>query len=146
MVSYSFAESKVTALVGGEKPGSFDYRHNLTVIAGYQLTNEWLVGMKLRYTTGRPYTPFDEAASTANGRGISDFNNFNGSRFKDYNRLDLRVDKKWNLKSMSIVTYFELQNVFNVTNEYQYFWNEYKNKQGVIYQWAFLAGLVFNFR
>jgi hypothetical protein len=138
MVSYSFAESKVTALVGGEKPGSFDYRHNLTVIAGYQLTNEWLIGMKLRYTTGRPYTPFDEAASTAIGRGISDFNNFNGSRFKDYNRLDLRVDKKWNLKGISIITYFELQNVFNVTNEYQYFWNEYKNKQGTIYQWAFL--------
>lgn len=72
------------------------------------------------------------------GRGVSDFNNFNGARYKDYNRLDLRVDKKWNFKGLSIVTYFELQNVFNTENVYQYFWNEYKNTQGTIYQWKFL--------
>lgn len=138
MINYSLAESKVTGLSGGEKPGSFDYRHNITIIAGYQLSNNWLVGLKFRYTTGRPYTPFDAAASTFYGRGISDFNNFNGSRYKDYNRLDLRVDKKWNFKGLSIVTYFELQNVFNKENVYQYFWNEYKNVEGTIYQWKFL--------
>ncbi len=138
MINYSLSESKVTGLVGGEKPGSFDYRHNLTIIAGYQLTNDWLVGLKFRYTTGRPYTPYDIALSTYAGRGVSDFNNFNGSRFKDYNRLDLRVDKKWNFKGWSIVSYIELQNVFNTENVYQYFWNEYKNTQGTIYQWKFL--------
>lgn len=138
MLSYSFAESRVTALVGGEKPGDFDYRHNFTIIAGYQLSNEWLVGLKFRYTTGRPYTPFDVEASIVSGKGIADFNNFNGSRYRDYNRLDLRVDKKWNFKKLSIVTYFELQNVFNTTNVYQYFWNQYRNEQGTIYQWAFL--------
>jgi hypothetical protein len=138
MLNYSLAESRVTALRGGEKPGSFDYRHNLTVIAGYQITNDWLVGIKFRYTTGRPYTPFDIAASTYYGRAIADFNDFNGARYKDYNRLDIRVDKKWNFKHMSIVTYLEFQNVFNVQNVYTYFWNEYKNVQGTIYQWAFL--------
>lgn len=138
MINYSLSESKVTGLEGGEKPGSFDYRHNLTVIAGYQLTNDWLVGLKFRYTTGRPYTPFDINASTIVGRGVSDFNNFNGSRYKDYNRLDLRVDKKWNFKNLSIVTYIELQNTFNTENVYSYFWNEYKNEQGTIYQWKFL--------
>ena len=138
MINYSLSESKVTGLEGGERPGSFDYRHNLTIIAGYQLSNDWLVGLKFRYTTGRPYTPFDIAASIIVGRGVSDFNNFNGARFKDYNRLDLRVDKKWNFKGLSIVSYIELQNVFNTENVYQYFWNEYKNTQGTIYQWKFL--------
>lgn len=138
MINYSLTESKVTALVGGEKPGSFDYRHNLTIIAGYQLANDWLIGLKFRYTTGRPYTPFDITASTIAGRGVSDFNNFNGSRFKNYNRLDLRVDKKWNFKNLSIVSYIELQNVFNTENVYQYFWNEYKNERGTIFQWKFL--------
>ena len=138
MINYSLAKSRVTALAGGKKPGSFDYRHNLTIIAGYQLANNWLVGFKFRYTTGRPYTPYDEEASIYAGRGVSDFNNFNGSRYKDYNRLDIRVDKKWNLKSLSIVTYIEFQNIFNTQNVYQYFWNEYKNVQGTIYQWAFL--------
>jgi hypothetical protein len=138
MLNYSLTESRVTALVGGEKPGDFDYRHNITIIAGYQLANDWLVGLRFRYTTGRPYTPFDPVLSTFYGRAVADFNNFNGARFKDYNRLDLRVDKKWNLKGLSIVSYVELQNVFNVENVYQYFWNEYKNEQGTIYQWKFL--------
>lgn len=138
MINYSLSDSRVTGLEGGEKPGSFDYRHNLTIIAGYQLANDWLVGLKFRYTTGRPYTPFDILASTYAGRGISDFSNFNGSRYKDYNRLDLRVDKKWNFRNLSIVTYIELQNTFNTENVYSYFWNEYKNEQGTIYQWKFL--------
>lgn len=138
MLNYSLSESKVTALEGGQRPASFDYRHNITIIAGYQITNDWLVGIKLRYTTGRPYTPFDVNASIVSGRGIADFSNFNGARYKDYNRVDLRVDKKWNFRNLSIVTYIELQNTFNTENVYSYFWNEYKNEQGTIYQWKFL--------
>ena len=138
ILSYSFTQSRFTAIAGGEKPGSFDYTHNLTVIAGYQLSDDWLIGLKYRYTTGRPYTSFDIQASTIAGRGIYEFNQFNNARLKDYNRLDLRVDKKWNFKNWSIVSYVELQNVFNTSNIYQYFWNKYKNEIGTIYQWAFL--------
>jgi hypothetical protein len=138
MLNYSLSESKINALEGGEKPGSFDYRHNLTIIAGYQLADDWLVGIKFRYTTGRPFTPFDAEASTYLGRGVYQVNKFNEARFKNYNRLDLRVDKKWNFRNWTIVSYIELQNVFNTTNVYQYFWNEYKNEEGTIYQWAFL--------
>lgn len=138
MLNYSLAESKITGLEGGERPGSFDYRHNFTIIAGYQIADDWLVGLKFRYTTGRPYTPIDVEASTMAGREVADYDNFNGARYKDYNRLDLRVDKKWNFKHLSIVSYIELQNVFNTENVYQYFWNEYKNEPATIYQWAFL--------
>lgn len=138
ILSYSFCDSRFTALAGGPKPGSFDYKHNFTVIAGYQISNDWLVGIKYRYTTGRPYTPFDIQASTYYGRVVYLVNQFNDARYKDYSRLDLRVDKKWNFKKWSIVSYVELQNVFNTQNVYQYFWNNYKNEIGTIYQWGFL--------
>lgn len=138
MLNYSLSKSEFTALKGGPKPGSFDYRHNLTVIAGYQLSNDWLIGIKYRYTTGRPYTPFDVQKSIIAGRGIYQTDKFNEARYKDYNRLDIRVDKKWNFSKVSIVAYVEMQNVFNTTNVYNYFWNEYKNEMGTIYQWAFL--------
>jgi hypothetical protein len=138
MLNYSLSESRFTALKGGAKPGSFDYRHNLTIIAGYQLTNDWLIGIKYRYTTGRPYTPFDVQQSIYLGRGVYQTDKYNEARMKDYNRLDIRVDKKWNLKKLTIVSYIEMQNVLNTTNVYQYFWNEYKNEMGTIYQWAFL--------
>ncbi len=138
MLNYSLSESKFTALKGGPKPGSFDYRHNLTIIAGYQLSNDWLIGIKYRYTTGRPYTPFDVQRSIYMGRGVYQTDKYNEARMKDYNRLDIRVDKKWNLKKLTIVSYIEMQNILNTTNVYQYFWNEYKNEMGTIYQWAFL--------
>lgn len=138
MLNYSLSESKFTALKGGPKPGSFDYRHNLTIIAGYQLSNDWLIGIKYRYTTGRPYTPFDVQQSIYMGRGVFQTDKYNEARMKDYNRLDIRVDKKWNLKKLTIVSYIEMQNILNTTNVYQYFWNEYKNEMGTIYQWAFL--------
>lgn len=138
MLNYSLSESKFTALKGGPKPGSFDYRHNLTIIAGYQLSNDWLIGIKYRFTTGRPYTPFDVQQSIYMGRGVYQTDKFNEARMKDYNRLDIRVDKKWNLKKLTIVSYIEMQNILNTTNVYQYFWNEYKNEMGTIYQWAFL--------
>jgi hypothetical protein len=138
MINYSLLESRVTAEEGGEKPGSFDYRHNLTVIAGYQLSNDWLIGIKYRYTSGRPYTPFDVERSVIANRGVLDFSRFNEARYKDYSRLDIRVDKRWNFKKVSIVSYIEMQNVLNTENVYQYFWNKYKNELGTIYQWAFL--------
>jgi len=138
MINYSLGDCRFTALEGGEKPGSFDYRHSLTIIAGYQISNNWLIGLKYRYTTGRPFTPYNAELSTIYHRGIYAADQFNNARYKDYNRLDIRVDKKWNYRNWSIVAYVELQNVFNTTNVYQYFWNEYRNEQGTIYQWAFL--------
>jgi len=62
---------------------------------------------------------------------------FNSARYPYYMRVDLRVDKKFNFKKVSIVGYLEIQNLFNRENIYNYFWNVQKNKLGTIYQWAF---------
>jgi len=102
------------------------------------ITDDWLIGIKFKYAGGRPYTPFDILASTSAGRGIWDMNKFNGERYPDYNRLDLRVDKKFYFKKISITGYFELQNVYNRQNIYGYFWNKAKNESGTIYHWAFM--------
>jgi outer membrane receptor for ferrienterochelin and colicin len=136
-VTYSYIFSRFRALEGGEKPGAFDPGHQLTVITGYQFKNDWLVGLKFKYSGGRPYTPIDEEASALVGRGVYATDDFNSARYPYYMRVDLRVDKKFNFKSASLVGYIELQNVFNRENIYNYFWNEEKNKLGTIYQWAF---------
>lgn len=138
MLNYSLEKSEFTALAGGSKPGSFDYRHNINLIAGYQISDDWLIGVKYRFTTGRPYTPYDVEQSTILRRGVYQVDRFNEARYKDYSRMDIRVDKKWNFRKLSIVSYVELQNVLNTTNVYTYFWNTYKNEMGTIYQWAFL--------
>lgn len=137
-LNYSYSKSGFTALEGGEKPAAFDPTHQFTIIAGYQVADDWLIGLKFKYAGGRPYTPYDINASVNAGRGVWDMNNFNGERYPEYHRLDLRVDKKFYFKKASITGYLELQNVYNRQNIYGYFWNQAKNEVGTIYHWAFM--------
>lgn len=138
MLNYSYSYSNFTALVGGEKPGAYDPTNQITLIAGYQVADEWLVGFKIKYAGGKPYTQLDIAASTQFNRGIYATNDFNSARYPDYIRVDLRIDKKVNFKKASLVGYIEFQNLFNRKNVNSYFWNETKNAQGTVYNWAFL--------
>lgn len=138
MVNYSYSKSGFTALTGDEKPGAFDPTHQFTVIAGYQVADDWLIGLKFKYAGGRPYTPFDVEKSVQSGRGVYDMSQFNGLKYPSYSRLDLRVDKKFYIGSSCLTTYLELQNVYNRDNVYEYFWNKEKQAVGTIYNWSFM--------
>lgn len=138
MINYSYSQSGFYATVGGEKPAAFDPEYQFTVIAGYQVADDWLIGLKFKYAGGKPYTPYNVQQSTALGRGVWEMDKFNSEKFPDYHRLDLRIDKKFYFRKSAITTYFELQNVYNRQNVSGYFWNKAKNEQGTIYQWAFM--------
>jgi len=138
MINYSYSKSGFTALTGGEKPGAFDPTHQFTVIAGYQVAEDWLIGLKFKYAGGRPYTPFDVQKSIQAGRGVYDMSKFNSEKYPAYQRLDLRVDKKFYIGHTSLTTYLELQNVYNKSNAYEYFWNKDKQAVGTIYNWSFM--------
>ncbi|MBX7041353.1 MAG: TonB-dependent receptor [Ignavibacteria bacterium] len=138
LLNYSFIHSGFSALEGGVKPGAFDPGHVLTLIAGYQLRNGWLAGIKFKYNGGRPYTPIDEQASFAVNRAVYATDDFNSSRYPYYMRFDVRVDKKFDFSKSSLVAYLELQNVFNRENIYSYYWDDFDRNLETIYQWAFL--------
>lgn len=138
ILSYSYSKSRFKAIAGDEKQGAFDPTHQLTLTAGYQVADDWLVGIKYKYMGGKPYTPFDIQKSIELGRGVYDMNNFNGAKYPAYSRLDVRVDKKFYMGKISLTTYFELQNVLNTSNVYSYFWNKNRNAVGTIYHWAFM--------
>ncbi len=143
-VNYSYSKSGFTSLAGGEKQAAFDPTHQFTVILGYQVADDWLVGIKFKYAGGRPYTPFDPVISSQLGRGVWDMTKFNEERYPAYSRLDVRVDKKFYFRKICLTTYFELQNAYNRENIYGYFWNKAKNEQGTIYQWGFMPVGGFN--
>ncbi len=138
LFNYSFIHSGFSALAGGVKPGAFDPGHVLTLIAGYQLRNGWLAGIKFKYDGGRPYTPIDEQASFAVNRAVYATDDFNSARYPYYMRFDVRVDKKFDFSRSSLVAYLELQNVFNRENIYSYYWDDLDRNLETIYQWAFL--------
>jgi hypothetical protein len=143
-INYSYSKSGFTALTGEEKQAAFDPTNQFTIILGYQVADDWLIGFKFKYAGGRPYTPFDPVISTQLGRGVWDMSKFNEERYPAYSRLDVRVDKKFYFKKVCLTTYFELQNAYNRENIYGYFWNKAKNQQATIYQWGFMPVGGFN--
>ena len=83
--------------------------------------------MKWRYVGGQPYTPYDYYTSSlveywdVTGFPASDYSQFNQLRFESFQQLDLRVDKEWFLKKVTINIYLDIQNVSNyqtVSNTY----------------------------
>ena len=80
-----------------------------------------MVGLKFKYAGGKPYTPIDENASRLVGRGVFATDDFSSERYPYYMRIDLRVDKKTNFKSATLIGYIELQNILNRDNIFSYF-------------------------
>ena len=53
----------------------------------------WEVSARLSFLSGRPFTPYDQAVSTAQRRGVYDLTRVNAERAPDYGRVDIRVDR-----------------------------------------------------
>lgn len=138
MLNYSYSQLRFSALDGVERAGTYDYRNVFTAIAGYKLTDNLELSGKYRYVGGRPYTPFDDAASGAANQGILDFTQVNAVRLPEYQRLDFRVDYKLNFGGWSMITFLDFQNTLNRQNISFLTWNEKKGESQAVYQWQFL--------
>lgn len=72
------------------------------------------------------YTPFDMVASQRNflstGSGVLDYTLVNSGRLNSFKQMDVRLDKKWNLKRTTIDVFLDIQNVtnFKSTGSLQY--------------------------
>ena len=76
---------------------------------GYKINTEWEASLKFRYSTGRPYTPY-----TSNG--TQNTRDYNTLRFPENHSLDIRVDKLWFFSGWSLITYIDIQNIYNRKN------------------------------
>ncbi|WP_304342813.1 TonB-dependent receptor [Chryseobacterium koreense] len=97
------------------RSSTWDYGFIASATLGYQLKKNWDIGLKYRIAGGQPYTPFDMAASTATylatGTGVYDYAQLNNKRLPVFSQLDLRVDKKFNFKKVSLDIFADFQNI-----------------------------------
>lgn len=121
-LNLSFFEAKYKALDGIERRSDFDNRFLATISGGYRFGDNWEAGAKFRFSGGRPYTPINPE----NGTRLT--SEYNTAELPDYSRLDVRLDKRWNFKSWTLVTYIDIQNLFNKKNVTEYDWNKYKKE------------------
>lgn len=105
-LSISYNVSNFEAIDGVERASSWDQRWIINVGGGYVLNEDWEFSTKFRYATGRPYTPF-------NPDGTQDPIFYNTRRVVPNHSLDLRVDRRWSFDAWTLITYVDVQNVYN---------------------------------
>ena len=114
ILSYTFYRSLYSGFDEKLVPSSWDNKHLLSVTWGYKFPRNWELGLKFRYQGAAPYTPYDEMASRLNyltlGQGILDFNQLNTKRLASFNSSDVRIDKKWNLKKVTLDLFLDVTN------------------------------------
>ncbi|MBK8951815.1 MAG: TonB-dependent receptor [Chitinophagaceae bacterium] len=114
--SYTYFVSKFSGSNGKDVASAWDNRHLLSFIMGYKLNRNWELGLKFRYQGGAPYTPFDMQVSQLNyltyGSGILNYSKLNTERLASFHAADLRIDKKWNFKKISLDLFLDVSNFY----------------------------------
>jgi outer membrane receptor for ferrienterochelin and colicin len=119
ILSYTFVRSEFEDKTGKLIPSAWDNRHILNLTASAEFGRNWNFGAKWRFVGGAPFTPYDfdrsslKTAWDARGQGYPDFNRFNTGRLKNFQELDLRIDKEFYFKKWSLNLYFDVQNAYN---------------------------------
>ena len=121
IASITFSETKFTGLDGIERTGQYDQRWIASLSAGYIFNEKWEAAVKFRYATGSPYTPF-------NPDGTQNVFDYLTRTLKDTHGLDVRVDRRWDFEGWALITYLDIQNIYNNKNITQVRWNYQEQK------------------
>ena len=116
IASLTFSESNFTGLDGIERTGQYSQKWIFSLSAGYIFNEKWEASLKFRYASGSPYTPF-------NFDGSQSVRNYLTNNLNDVHSLDLRVDRRWDFEGWALITYLDVQNVYNNKNVTQVRWN-----------------------
>jgi hypothetical protein len=147
LIAGSYYRARYKTLDGKWLDRLYDNKFNFTIEGGYKPNNLWEFSMRWIYAGGTPYTPFNLAASRAANEGIYQADNIHGERLPDYHSLNLRVDRRFNFGSSSLIAYISVWNAYGRKNLAGYSWNQIKNDQQEEKQWSLLPifGIEFEF-
>ncbi len=106
IVSVSYTDSRFTALDGISRPSNFNQRWILNIGGGTIMEKVWEFSAKFRFATGRPYTPY-------NADGTQEIAAYNTARIGANHSLDVRAERRWNFTEWNLMTYIDIQNIYN---------------------------------
>lgn len=121
IVSFSYSQTKFKGIDNVWRTGSYDQRFIANLSGGYIPNAHWEYSLKFRLGTGIPYTPYDS-------QGRQSVALYNSKRLPIYHGLDLRVDRRWFFEQSTLITYIDIQNIYNRKNVTSYSWNYREQK------------------
>lgn len=119
IASYTLCWSGFADTTGKMVASAWDSRHTVVLTGGMKLKRNWELGVKWRFITGRPFTPYDTNRSLSNyswdlvGQAVPNYSRINSVRVGNFNQFDIRVDKVWYFRKSSLNLYLDIQNFFN---------------------------------
>lgn len=114
LVSLTATRTTFDGADGRRRPGSFDSRFIGNAVIGWRPSARWELSGKVRVSTGLPTTPYVTSGPL---EGTQDFTRWNeGERLPVIHALDLRVDRRWSLRTIQLVAYLDVQNVYGREN------------------------------
>lgn len=134
-VSYGYIDTKRKWYESkGMAPSPFDITNGFTLIAKYNITDAWQVGVDFKYATGMPYTPIVGSVYVPQLKVYEPIDGPSFSqRYPDYRRLDIRLTHFARLFNKCFtVFYVEGLNVLNIHNIFSYSYSrDYSTRTGV---------------
>lgn len=123
ILTYTYVRSEFKDKNNQYVSSSWDNEHIVNITLGKSFKHYWDVGIKWKFATGSPYTPynFETTRAIANWdvrfQGIYDYNLLNSKRLKPTHQLDIRVDKKFYWKFLTLNLYVDIQNIYNFKSQ-----------------------------
>ena len=131
--AYTYFSSEFTGTDGTLRPSVWDSRHLISFSGGYKLKRNWELSARWRFAGKNPYVPINLEESTERyPELILDYNRLGEVKLNSFNLADIRIDKKWNFKSLSFNFYFEVQNFLAQPNPTPPEYGLNKNMDGTI--------------
>ncbi len=121
LLSLTYSKSDYVPLDGVKRPGSYDQNWLFNLSGGYKIDEFWEVSTRFRFASGSPYTPF-------NSDGTQSVANYNSRRLKSTHSLDIRADKRWYFSGWTLITYLDIQNIYNRKNSTSLRWDSRENR------------------
>jgi vitamin B12 transporter len=124
-ISYAYTDSKRSQYgTLNQEPAKYDITHNFTLVGTYNITDNLTTGFTFRTSTGKPYTPVMGATfdSTFNVYAPL-YGEPNSGRFPTYRRFDVNLQYIFSLFGRFAIAVFQVNNVFNQRNLYDYTYN-----------------------
>lgn len=112
---------------GAVFPATFDRRHDLSIVANYDITDKWEFGGAFVYGTGNTFTPVKSLFFVEQSVNI-EYGDRNSARLEPYHRLDLALtynpkaatEKTWkNSFTFSVYNIYNRRNTFFTYNTFE---------------------------
>ncbi len=147
VLGYSYWDVREFNLLQQWIRADYDIRHQARVWLVWHKPKRWSATALWRYASGRPYTPYNVAASILAGSGRLDRTQTNTATAPAYHRLDLRIERVFARRHSAVTMFLEVDNVYNRDNVYMYEWSKPLRQTQPILQWGLtpVAGVRIDF-